>query len=323
MSWKNRAKQKKHMFAVLHRNSSWTVDCNGRSTDFLPGNMIQSGCPYLCSYCYLDRHGPSYLKFYDDYEKFVSFCMDLEKNQEHYRKKFITETGKDFEKYRDVRHNKYITVDIGCDDNITQSNRATSYEGYNGHVVELVNCVNDNTKDIMLSFASKDADFTDYAPSIKNPERCRIRLSLMPEHHRQVLELNTSKIEDRIKSINYLVDMGFEVHINLSPVVVTENFAAEYSDLLNQINEGISQKAKDQMAYEIIFVTHDNVVNEEMSQHMPKAYDMIVNGPCSLEKKWNKKNVFSYSPRDKDALKALMHGMIDDITPYSRIRYMF
>lgn len=323
LSWKDRAKQKKHVYAVLHRNSKWNVDCNGRSTDFLPGNMIQSGCSYACSYCYLDRHGPSYIKFYDDYFKFVDFCIDVEHNQEIYRQKFIKETNRDFERNRDEKHNKYITIDIGCDDNITLSNRATIHENYNGHIVELVNSVTENTKEIMLSFASKDANFSDYAPYIKNPERSRIRLSLMPEDHRKILELNTSKIDDRIKSINYLVDMGFEVHINLSPIVVTSNFANEYADLLKQINENLSQKAKDQMAYEIIFVTHDNVVNDNMAEYMPKAFLMIAGGECSLEPKWNKPNVYSYSRQDKTKLKMIMNGLIDEFTPYSRVRYMF
>lgn len=323
LSWKDRQKQKRNLLGVLHRESKWNVDCNGRSTDFLPGNMIQNSCFFSCAYCYIDRHGPTYIKLYDDCFSFVDFCIDLEKNKDHYRRKFVSETNKDFERHRDPKHNKYITVDIGCDDQITISNRMTAHDNYHGHIVDIVNRVNDNTEEIMLSFASKDANFEDYAPYIKNPSRNRIRLSLMPEHHRKVLELNTSKIEDRIKSINYLVDMGFEVHVNLSPIVVTNEFAKEYAELLKMLDEGISHKAKAQMAYEIIFVTHDNVVNEQMSTYMPKAYNMIVDGPCSLEPKWNKPNVYSYSKENKTMLKQIMKGLIEEFTPYSRVRYMF
>lgn len=64
-------------------------------------------------------------------------------------------------------------------------------------------------------------------------------------------------------------------------------------------------------------------VNENMSKYMPKAYEMITDGPCSLEKKWNKKNVFSYSRRDKTNLKEEVLKMIREFTPYARIRYMF
>lgn len=323
LSWKERARQKNHTISILNRNSSWNIDYNGRSTDFLPSNMIQSGCEYMCAYCWLNRHGPTYIKLYDDCYKFIDFCVDVETNIDKYREKFKEITKKDLEKYRDNRHNDFITIDIGCDDQITLSNRVTKSENYNGHIVDIVNSVNEQTKTIMLSFASKDADFTDYAPFIKNPERNRIRISLMPEDHRKILELNTSKIEDRLKSINYLVDMGFEVHVNLSPIVITDDFIEQYSDLLSKLNDSLSDKAKKQMAYEIIFVTHDNVVNENMSKYMPKAYEMITDGPCSLEKKWNKKNVFSYSRRDKTNLKEEVLKMIREFTPYARIRYMF
>lgn len=285
--------------------------------------MIQSGCGYLCSYCYLDRHGPSYIKLYDDCFKFVNFCQDVEQNLQIYRQKFNKETKKDFERHRDSRHNQFVTIDIGCDDQITLSNRVTKSVDYPGHVVDIVNQVGDSTQEIMLSFASKDADFSDYAKNIKHPNKNRIRLSLMPENHRKVLELNTSKIEDRINSINVLVDMGFEVHINLSPIVITDNFIEEYSELLTNVNDVLTQRAKDQMAYEIIFVTHENVVNENMQTYMPKAFEMITNGICALEPKWNKKNIYSYSRKDKILLKEEMNSIINRYTPYSRIRYMF
>lgn len=323
LSWKDRAKQKKHYAAVLHRNSKWNLDPNGRSTDFLPSNMMQSGCGYLCAYCYIDRHEPTYIKLYDDCYKFIDFCKSIQADIPAAREKFKSVCGKDFEMYRDPKHSKYVTVDIGCDDQITISNRITKHDSYPGHIVDIVNQVNESCPDIMLSFASKDHDFSDYAPFIKNPKMNRIRLSLMPENHRANLEATTSHIIDIINSINDLVKLGFEVHINLSPIVVTDNFASEYAELLSLINEKLSDEAKNQMAYEIIFITHDNVVNNNMSTYMPKAYDMIANGPIQLVPKWNKPNVYSYDRKNKDMLKQIVYGLIDEFTPYARVRYMF
>lgn len=323
LSWKDRAKQKKHIISILHRNAEWKLDPNGRSTDFLPSQMIQSGCGYLCSYCYLDRHGPTFIKLYDDCYKFIDFCSNIENNKEEARKLFYKVNNKDLEQHRDKKHKPYITVDIGCDDQVTISNRVTKSENYSGHIIDIVNQVNDNTKEIMLSFASKDHDFDDYAPYIKNPDRNRIRLSIMPEEHRKILELNTSKIEDRLKSINKLVDRGFEVHINLSPIVVTDKFEEEYEQLFQLINDALSDKAKEQMAYEIIFVTHEKIVDENMKSYIPKAFDMICAGPARLEPKWNKPNIFSYTKDRKKFLKEKINSMVDKYTPYARIRYMF
>ena len=145
----------------------------------------------------------------------------------------------------------------------------------------------------------------------------------MPEHHRQILEQNTSKITDRLTAINKLVDAGFEVHINLSPIVVTDEFQKEYEQLLHLVNDTISVRAKAQMAYEIIFLTHSEKMFEPISQCVPKAHNMMVNGPLKLVPKWNKPNVLSYSRQDKNYLKSIMNNLINKITPYSRIRYMF
>jgi DNA repair photolyase len=201
-------------------------------------------------------------------------------------------------------------------------NQLTENKDYPGHIIDIINQVSE-IPEAMISFATKSASFDSFIKHVKKPEMTRIRLSLMPEHHRVKLEMNTAKIIDRLNAINKLVDAGFEVHINLSPIVVTENFAAEYADLLKLVNETLSKKAKDQLAYEIIFLTHSASLFYKTPMYAPEAHNMMVNGPLKLEPKWNKPTVLSYSRKDKDQLKTIMHGLIDEFTPYARIRYMF
>jgi DNA repair photolyase len=190
-------------------------------------------------------------------------------------------------------------------------------------MVDVMNQIAENTNDIMTSFATKSSEIDSFILGCKNPSKHRVRLSLSPENHRQVLEQNTSKTLDRLTAVNKLVDAGFEVHINLSPVVVTDDFKDEYSQLFQLIDSKLSDKAKAQMAYEIIFLTHSEKLFDPMSCSVPKAHDMMVNGPLALVPKWNKPNVLSYSRSDKSTLKALMQSMISQYTPYSRVRYMF
>lgn len=113
------------------------------------------------------------------------------------------------------------------------------------------------------------------------------------------------------------------MHINLSPIVITDKFEKEYEELLHLVNDTLSVRAKSQMAYEIIFLTHSEKMFEPISQCVPKAHNMMVNGPLKLVPKWNKPNVLSYSRSDKSILKKKMNDLISKITPYSRIRYMF
>lgn len=322
---KDRFLQKKRFIALLKREAKWNIDCNGRSTDFLPSQMMEQGCfKFGCSYCYTERNYPNnFLKIYNDLFKVVNLAQHIDQNQDACEQKFFKETKKFFERRRDSKHNQMITIDLGCDSDVVTSNSVTKHSSYHGHMVDVMNCIAENTSSIMTSFATKSSEINPFIEGCKFPEKHRVRLSLMPEHHRQILEQNTSKINDRLRAINKLVDAGFEVHINLSPVVVTENFIKEYNDLLFMINESLSQRAKNQMAYEIIFLTHSEKMFEPISQSVPKAHNMMVNGPLKLVPKWNKPTVLSYSRADKNKLKSEMNFIISKHTPYSRVRYMF
>lgn len=323
ISPKQRGWQKSRFAGLLHRNAKWKLDPNGRSTDFLPTNMLSYGCRFMCAYCYVDRRDPAtFPKLYDDALSVVSLIQESMENIDESRQLYRKATNKDFERYRDPKHSNYVTFDLGCDSDCVLDNKLTRNEDYPGHIIDIINQVS-RVPEAMISFATKSADLDPFIKDVKNPNMCRIRLSLMPEEHRRVLEMNTSKIVDRITRINQLVDAGFEVHINLSPIVVTNNMNSEYSELLSLINESISDKAKKQLAYEIIFLTHDPKLNDKIVQYAPKACGMMNNGPLVLEPKPNKPNVFSYSRKDKNSLKKTMISLINQFTPYSRIRYMF
>lgn len=323
ISPKKRGKQKKQYVGMLHRASQWKLDPNGRSTDFLPSNMLGFGCRFMCSYCYVDRRDPAtFPKLYDDALNVVGLIHRTMNNLNEARQLFHKVNKKDLERYRDSRHSPYVTFDLGCDSDCTLDNQLTANDNYPGHIVDIINQVSE-IPEAMISFATKSSDIDPFIKNIKKPQMCRIRLSMMPEHHRQTLELNTARIEDRVVAINKLVDAGFEVHINLSPIVVTANMAQEYADLLKLINDNLSDRAKAQSAYEIIFLTHSPTLYDKVPEYAPKAHDMMVNGPLSLVPKWNKPNVFSYGKKEKNQLKAVMNSLIQEFTPYSRIRYMF
>lgn len=320
---KNRGLQKRQYIGMLHRNSQWKLDPNGRSTDFLPSNMLSYGCRFMCSYCYVDRRDPAtFPKLYDDALQVVGLIKRTMDNISVARDLFVKTNKKDLERYRDPNHSPYVTFDLGCDSDCTLDNQLTANSNYPGHIIDIINQVSE-IPEAMISFATKSSDIDPFIQYVKNPQMCRIRLSMMPEHHRQTIELNTSKIEDRLVAINKLVEAGFEVHINLSPIIVTSTFSQEYADLLSLINDSLSERAKKQLAYEIIFLTHSPNLYDKVQQYAPKAHDMMVNGPLKLVPKWNKPNVYSYGRTEKNQLKAIMNSLIEEFTPYSRVRYMF
>lgn len=320
---RNHFREKKKKLALLHREAKWRPDPNGRSTDFLPGLMMSQGCGFGCTYCYTERHFQNnFPKLYGDVFGVVGMIREVMGNLPYWREKMLVATKRDFERHRDAKHGPFVTFDLGCDSDCVLDNQMTQHAEYEGHVVEIMNQIAD-IPEAMTSFATKSADVDPFISGCEHPERHRIRTSLMPEHHRKVLEINTSPIIERLQAVNKLVAAGFEAHINLSPIVVTKNFVEEYRSLLKLVDDTLSAEAKKQLAYEVIFLTHSEAQFDSVPGYAPKAHTMMVDGPCELVPKPNKPNVLSYSRKDKSWLKDAMRMFFAEFTPYARVRYMF
>lgn len=320
---RERFRTKRKLAALLHRNAKWRPDPNGNSTDFLPNIMMTQGCGFGCTYCYTERHySNNYPKLYGDVFEVVTMMQSTMDNLPHWRSKMKVVAHKDFERHRDPKHGNFITFDLGCDSDCVLDNQITAHDGYCGHVIDIMNRAS-LIPECMTSFATKSACLQPFIDHVERPSHHRIRLSLMPEHHRQRLEINTAPILARLDAANKLVDAGFEVHLNLSPIVVTADFESEYSVLLQLIDSTLTPAAKSQLAYEIIFLTHSTKLFEPVAEYAPKAHAMMTDGPCKLVPKPNKANVLSYSVEDKKRLKPLIRSMISEYTPYGRIRYNY
>ena len=321
---RERFREKSRKAALLHREAKWRPDPNGRSTDFLPGQMAVQGCGYGCTYCYTERHFPNnFPKLYDDaVEGFLNVVRQVLDDTQKWRNFLRSQCHRDLEHLRDPRHAPYITFDIGCDSDAVLDNALTRHAGYGGHVVEAMNRAAEMGP-VLTSFATKSADIGPFLEGCTHPNQCRIRMSLMPEPQRKVLELNTSPIRDRIAALNLLVSHGFEAHVNLSPIVITDDWEEQYGALLSDLDSGTTDEVKKQLAFEVIFLTHTQGENDKVSEYAPKAARMLTGGPLPLVPKPNKPNVLSYSKEDKVHLKEAVRRLIGRHTPYARIRYMF
>ena len=63
----------------------------------------------------------------------------------------------------------------------------------------------------------------------------RVRVSLMPQRFADVLEPKMQKTIDRISEINRLKSLGWEVHINYSPVVFSKGWEEAYDELFRMV----------------------------------------------------------------------------------------
>lgn len=203
---------------------------SGRSTDFISPSFGY-GCLYNCTYCYMKRHLPEGLTIATNIGDILTAI-----NQHAY----FTHVDKP-----NQTHDKYITYDISCNEDFALHAKYHDwqriFEFFVDHPVAFGSFATKYVNEAFLNYNSK--------------QKIRVRFSLMPQIFADELEPNTSKIIDRIKAIDKFIDAGYDVHINFSPVIVTDNWLKYYEQLFQLVDENV--KHKDIVKAEVIFLTHN------------------------------------------------------------------
>lgn len=221
---------------------------NGRSSDAVSPNFIY-GCLGGCmkSYCYVGRYNHD--KVYVNENTF-----DILKSVNNWVKK------KPWPKVPNQCDNIYYTIDIGCSTDVALMSKHYDWQ-------EVFNFFNMHPR-AKSTFATKyptmfKSDKYFYTDRYYlNPDKHRIRVSLMPQKYSDVLEPGTDLISDRIKCIPNLQEY-MEVHINFSPIIYEEGWLDEYRKLFEEIKSyGIDVKC------ECIFLTYNKIQFERNSEHI-------------------------------------------------------
>lgn len=203
---------------------------SGRSTDFISPSFGY-GCLYNCTYCYMKRHLPEGLTIATNIGDILTAI-----NQHAY----FTHVDKP-----NQTHEKYITYDISCNEDFALHAKYHDWK----RIFEFF-------KDHPIAMGSLATKYVNNSLLEYNPNRkIRIRFSLMPQIFADKLEPNTSKIIDRINAINTFIDAGYDVHINFSPVIVTDDWLKHYEQLFQLVDENVYYK--DVVKAEVIFLTHN------------------------------------------------------------------
>lgn len=225
---------------------------SGRSTDFISPSFGY-GCVYQCGYCYMKRHKPTGLDVATNTGDILTAI-----NSHVY----FTPVDKP-----NQTHSEFTTYDISCNEDFALHAKYHDwkriFEYFKNHPIA------------MGSFATKyvNKSLLEFNPKGK----IRIRFSLMPQKYADLLEPNTSKIMDRIKAINVFIKAGYDVHINFSPVIVTDNWLEEYKQLFMLVNSNVDEENKSLVKAEVIFLTHNR------NKHLHN----LANGTPGEELLWN------------------------------------
>jgi spore photoproduct lyase len=176
----------------------------------------------------------------------------------------------------------------------------------------------------MGSFATKyvNEDLLKYNPNGK----IRIRFSLMPAVFASQLEPNTSDIYSRITAINKFIEAGYDVHINFSPVIVTEDdtWLEHYDTLFHAIHLLVDSKYKDRVKAEVIFLTHNEKKHQYNLDNNLPGEDLLWK-PHMQESKISEYGGHNirYKHDLKDGYIQQWTQLHNHIIPWNTIRYIF
>jgi len=219
---------------------------NNNSANCIAPNVIY-GCFGGCvnTYCYMARHNGQRVFVNENIEDIFNSVVQWET---HYTK------------VPDQQDPKYTMVDIACNTDLVLMQK---------HMPEpLMDYLKryDNHPQLNSTMATKYPSLLKLDVNHFNKPP-RVRVSLMPQTYSDVLEPKMQSISSRIADINRLKDLGWEVHINYSPVIMYHNFIKEYHDLFQEVKE----VAGDSLC-EVIFMTnHTN----QMAKAEADAQEMM------------------------------------------------
>ena len=292
-------------YLVLGLRRTFKFQDSGRSTDFIPPSH-STGCLSACQYCYHARRTTS--------SGYGGNPMSILLNHEeiwHHMKNHSRMLPK---KQANQCDPIYWTYDIGNVNDVSIDAMISDAPAY------LIKQAAEQ-EILKLSFATKTVNEESFL-KLDPKGKTRIRYSLMPQEISKFVDIRTSKISDRIKSVNNLVDAGYEVHLNFSPVILYENCKADWLNLFKEIDDTLSDKAKRQLACEIIFLTHNRDLHKFNLDWNPVGESFLWN-PKIQEPKNHKPDVIRYKGALKQKYVQAFCSDLNRLLPYCKIRYAF
>jgi spore photoproduct lyase family protein len=288
---------------VLGEKKALSARRNERSSDWIAPSTA-NGCAMACSYCYVPRRKgfANPITVFTNIEKITGY---LERHAARQGMKPEPNQCDPVDWVYDLGENSDCSVDAMVSDNVRD-------------LVDLFGRL-PNAK---ASFATKfvNRDLLDYDPR----GGTRVRFSLMPAETSKQIDIRTSRIAERIAAMDDFVAAGYEVHLNLSPVIVHETWLADWAELLDQVADGTNEATKQQLAAEIIFLTHNEQLHEVNLGWHPKGEELLWRPDLQQLKRsqsgqWNVRYKSPWKGRWVEQLTALLAEKL----PTCRVRYAF
>jgi len=288
---------------VLGVKKALTVKPNGRSADFIAPSTA-NGCAMACAYCYVPRH-KGYSNPVTVFANIDQIARALERHATRQGMKLEPNQCDPELWVYDIGENSDCSVDATVSDNVRD-------------LVDLFR----GLPTAKASFATKhvNRDLLDWDPR----GRTRVRFSLMPDRVARLVDVRTSRIADRIAAVDDFVEAGYEVHLNFSPVIVHDGWQASWAELLAEVADTLDERAKAQLACEVIFLTHNRELHDVNLRWHATAENLLWRPELQQPKRsqtggWNVRYKSPWKGRWVQELTDLIGATL----PTCRVRYAF
>ncbi len=236
------AAMKRHLIVGTRKTHVYRK--NEKVSDFLVP-YTSSGCTAMCLYCYLVCHYNkcSYLRLFVNREQMLDKLMKAARKGE-----------------------KENTYEIGSNSDLVLENTIT------GNLEWTISQFAENERGF-ITFPTKFS-MIDPLLKLEHRGRCIPRVSVNPPFIIREIEKGTSLLEKRIQAVNELAQAGYPTGILIAPVVLVEGWQKLYQELLDTLQELLSEQVKKTMFIEIIFMTYSYIHRAINEEAFPEAVDL-------------------------------------------------
>lgn len=231
--------RKTHKFIDNHKISNYLVP------------YTSSGCTAMCLYCYLvcNYNKCAYLRLFVNREEMLD--------------KILRVATKDY-----IEKNQESVFEIGSNSDLILENTIT-----NNLKWTIENFASIPSQKGFLTFPTK-FDMVDNILNLNHNGKIIIRVSINPNEIINKVEFGTSRLKGRIEAINKLKAAGYKVGILIAPVIFVENWKELYLDLIKELSSVLSSEVKENVFFEIIFMTYSYVHTKINKDAFPNAIDL-------------------------------------------------
>lgn len=217
---------------------------NHKVSDYLVP-YTSSGCTAMCLYCYLvcNYNKCSYLRLFVNREEMLDKIIKTANKSE-----------------------KDLTFEIGSNSDLVLENTIT------GNLEWTIEEFGKNNKGF-ITFPTKFA-FVDPLLNLNHNNRTIIRMSVNPQEIISKVEFGTSKLNDRINATNKLKKAGYKIGILIAPVIMLDGWKDLYKNLIEELEQKLSDEVKKDLFFEIIFMTYSYVHTKINEEAFPNAINL-------------------------------------------------